>query len=994
VNNFWKYFLTLLTQFAGGPGPAENNLMRFGLAAILWGALLVAAWSRQRRHELPREKLLVWGFGLGFAREMFMFSHVSLRMLGVLENEILRFSTEPLEHALTLAAVVVVAGSFLRYILGDALLPRRYLQIGLGASAVCFLVTFWWWPGFLSANPGVRFHQSWGAWLFHLTASILLVTAIVVLTRRRGWLSNVVAVALMFFFLGESIMLANFATNKTYAHTLCPISNSFHIAAIPLLGYVYLREQSIAKKHAEEALEAHRVHLEELVEERTAELTTTNEQLQQEIMERAQAERALARLSRRNKLILESAGEGIVAIDQQGNHTLVNPAAERMLGYQVEELIGRPSHTTWHHSKPDGAPYPEEECPIHAGYKEGVVRRGDDQVFWRKDGSSFPVRYMSTSVRENGQLAGAVVVFQDITERKQAEAEIARRSAELAAQNAVAATISQSLDLDTVLNAALGRVLSVLKMEVGGIFLSKLNGQTMKLRAYRGQASSDDFAESVLRCCACGEISDRAVAAMTAVAMDVSEQHAGNKSPLVIKENIQTLVSAPLVSKGRAVGALTLGVQRPDAISAHELQLLTSIGQQIGMAVENVRLYQETEDWAHGLALLHQATVFLTSTLDPATITEQITEQAAKLLGCQVAVLCEWDEENQQVETVSSFSADGPELEDLSGPPDGLILRDLIGQDRSIAIEDAQADPRVPPKWREKLSIKALLCLPIGGKQKPARFLCVIEQHRPRRWRAEEVALAESFVHSAAIALENAHLHRQAERAAMLEERQRIAAEMHDGLAQILSYLGHRVDRATELAEAGDIQEVVSQHRQIRNAIDRGSGEVRRSIASLQERPRPRQSLQEGLTEVVDEFTKEGGAPVELVFHHQAPLHLSPHHLEQVLRVVREALSNAGRHAQAQQIIVCLEKQGDQIVVVVKDDGQGFDPDTPPADSSYHFGLSIMRARAARIGGRVTIDSAPGQGTRVTLAWSPDDNTAHAERDVQHTPTLDNKLPV
>jgi two-component system nitrate/nitrite sensor histidine kinase NarX len=86
--------------------------------------------------------------------------------------------------------------------------------------------------------------------------------------------------------------------------------------------------------------------------------------------------------------------------------------------------------------------------------------------------------------------------------------------------------------------------------------------------------------------------------------------------------------------------------------------------------------------------------------------------------------------------------------------------------------------------------------------------------------------------------------------------------------------------------------------------------------------------------------------------------------------VVQEALANANRHAQAQQIIVALERQNDRVMISVQDDGVGFDLGSPPTDGRDHFGLSIMRARAARIDGRLGVDSAPGQGTRVTLTWS------------------------
>lgn len=140
-----------------------------------------------------------------------------------------------------------------------------------------------------------------------------------------------------------------------------------------------------------------------------------------DITERKLAEKAFERLRHRNELILNSAGEGILGLDLNGNHTFVNPSAARMLGYKVEELIGRSSHTIWHHSKADGNLYPVEECPIHAAYKNGAVRHRTDEVFWRKDGGSFPVEYTSTPIVEDGRLAGTVVTFKDITERRRAD---------------------------------------------------------------------------------------------------------------------------------------------------------------------------------------------------------------------------------------------------------------------------------------------------------------------------------------------------------------------------------------------------------------------------------------------------------------------------------------------------------------------------------------------------------------------------------------------
>jgi len=246
-----------------------------------------------------REKLLVWGFGLGLARELFMFSHVSVQLMGMARRgPTTYFAPEPLEHALTTAMIVVVAGAFVRYILRDVSLSRRYLWIGLLMTGICYVVTSWWWVRQTVANAESRFSQGWGDLLFHTVTAAFIGIAIALITRKRGWLRNTVSVALVFFFLDEFLRLCNFATARTYARIFCPVANSFHIWAIPLLGYVYLREQSIEKRQAKEELEVYREHLEELVEERTTKLTRANEQLQWEIAERKQAEQQAVRAER------------------------------------------------------------------------------------------------------------------------------------------------------------------------------------------------------------------------------------------------------------------------------------------------------------------------------------------------------------------------------------------------------------------------------------------------------------------------------------------------------------------------------------------------------------------------------------------------------------------------------------------------------------------------------------------------------------------------
>ena len=276
MDSFYEFLLTLFAQFGGGPGPPENNLVRFGLAALCWGVLLIFTWAHQRGRDLPRERWLLIGFGLAFFRDAFMFTHLALRLIRGTDHDVLCMVAVPFEHALTLAAVVVIAGAFLRYILDDRTLAIRYMKAGLGLTAVVTVITFAWWPWQLAIDPQVRFHTTWQAWFIHSVACTLLLAAIVILIRNQGWLRTVVATALSLLFISELIVLVNLLTNRAYSQVLCPLGNVLYIAAIPLFGLVYFREQAFEKEQAEAALRVYRDQLEELVDTRTAALTAAN----------------------------------------------------------------------------------------------------------------------------------------------------------------------------------------------------------------------------------------------------------------------------------------------------------------------------------------------------------------------------------------------------------------------------------------------------------------------------------------------------------------------------------------------------------------------------------------------------------------------------------------------------------------------------------------------------------------------------------------------
>ncbi|MDO8344067.1 MAG: sigma 54-interacting transcriptional regulator [Cellvibrio sp.] len=128
--------------------------------------------------------------------------------------------------------------------------------------------------------------------------------------------------------------------------------------------------------------------------------------------------------AQQNQLLLNAAGEGIYGVDAEGRATFVNPAAERILGWKADELLGKNIHLAIHHSHTDGSDYCVQDCPIFAAFRDGTVRRVDDEVFWCCDGHAVPVEYTSTPVYDQDKLMGAVVIFRDVSERKSAEARL------------------------------------------------------------------------------------------------------------------------------------------------------------------------------------------------------------------------------------------------------------------------------------------------------------------------------------------------------------------------------------------------------------------------------------------------------------------------------------------------------------------------------------------------------------------------------------------
>lgn len=194
------------------------------------------------------------------------------------------------------------------------------------------------------------------------------------------------------------------------------------------------------------------------LEEQTEELEAQQRSLLEQQDRLESSKETLTLTEERTRLILESVNEGIWGLNTEGKTTFINKTASVTLGYSEQELLDLEMHSLVHYAHPDGLPYQKEQSNIYLATIDGMARKIDDEVLWRKDGSSFPVEYETTPLFKNGALIGTVIVFRDITARRQAES-IVRRAKEIAEEATKAKSdflANMSHEIRTPMNAIIG----------------------------------------------------------------------------------------------------------------------------------------------------------------------------------------------------------------------------------------------------------------------------------------------------------------------------------------------------------------------------------------------------------------------------------------------------------------------------------------------------------------------------------------------------------
>jgi nitrate/nitrite-specific signal transduction histidine kinase len=227
--------------------------------------------------------------------------------------------------------------------------------------------------------------------------------------------------------------------------------------------------------------------------------------------------------------------------------------------------------------------------------------------------------------------------------------------------------------------------------------------------------------------------------------------------------------------------------------------------------------------------------------------------------------------------------------------------------------------------------------------------------------------LFERLAVQTVVAVENAGLYRQVRYMATLEERDRLARELHDNLAQMLGYMNAKVCTAKHWLAGNQIESAFSDLLELERVTDQAYSDVREAIFSLRTIVSSGWELGPTLREYLADYNKRYGIDVQLCVEQEGLFDLTAEAQVQVLRIIQEALTNVRKHSGARGAQVRIRQAGQFTEITVEDDGTGFDAGGTSRKDARHFGLHIMRERATTVGGTLTVDSAQGHGTRVCL---------------------------
>ncbi len=425
---------------------------------------------------------------------------------------------------------------------------------------------------------------------------------------------------------------------------------------------------------------------------------------------------------------------------------------------------------------------------------------------------------------------------------------------------------------------------------------------------------------------------------------------------------MQSFLGAPIQAMGRVFGNIYLADKRSaDEFSEDDEAAIVILAAQAGVAIANATLYEEVRSRERRLEALRDITERVLAGGTEAELLESIAEHARDLADADVATVVTGSGVAGELVVTAAAGAYASELLGQTVPAEGSISGAVMSSGVGMIFDDVSQDPRAYQPIIRLGRHGPAFFVPLRVPGGVAGTLMVGNLKGGKRFPEETRRLVASLADAASVALDYDRVQSELRRLGLLEERERIAKELHDGIIQSLFAVGMGLQATALMAGNQDVTN------RIERAVEQLDGvirDLRNYIFGLRPGILADRQLEQALHSLGEEMQARSGEQVEVLVDAALAARLSPHSAD-IVQLTREALSNVARHAGARNAKVILERNGSGAALVIEDDGVGFDVDGDSAGS----GLKNMRARAAGLGGTMRVESAAGKGTTLRISF-------------------------
>ena len=423
---------------------------------------------------------------------------------------------------------------------------------------------------------------------------------------------------------------------------------------------------------------------------------------------------------------------------------------------------------------------------------------------------------------------------------------------------------------------------------------------------------------------------------------------------------MESFLGAPVQARGKVFGNiyLTQKMGAPE-FDAEDEAALVVLATHAGVAIENARLYEEARRRGQWLEAVREISSSILAGTEIDDVLQIIVRRARELVDAATATIVTPASGGDR-DSLTIKVADGAHSNELVGlaiPTQGSVSGDVIRSGQPAVLADASRDGRSYQPMIALGNMGPMVLVPLVLRGRPFGALAVANAVGGPGFDEEAVRLVQTFADQASVALEYGRAQIELNRLSVLDERERIGRELHDGVIQSLFSVGMGLQATA--ARSRD-PEVESRVESAVVEIDRAIRDLRNYIFGLRPGILADRQLEQALEDLAREFEEKSGVTTVTDIDGTVAAELAPRAAD-LVQLTREALSNVGKHAQAATCRVSLHRDGDQAILEIDDDGQGFDPAAP------HTGLGLrnLNERGAAIGGRVIVESKAGEGTTV-----------------------------